>query len=141
MISQGSMAYRAAQAYRSASITVPPLRAVVLLLDGAIAALQLSIVAYQARRFEDSHQQMTRATTILRGLSHHLDTGRGGTIAGQMFTTYNALILACLRSFGRPAMRSDYLRVIDSLADLRSSWDAVAAGANQPVGSKLSVSR
>ena len=42
---QSSMAYRANQAYRSASVAVPPLKAMVMLYDGAITFLQKSLDA------------------------------------------------------------------------------------------------
>ncbi len=73
MMTQSSVAYRANQAYRGAAITVPPLKAVIMLLNGAITFLQRSSQAQQAKRFEEGYEHLTRATAILRGLSHHLD--------------------------------------------------------------------
>ena len=53
MMTQSAMAYRANQAYRGAAVTVPPLRAVIMLLNGAITFLQKSLQAQEARRFEE----------------------------------------------------------------------------------------
>lgn len=116
----------AAQAYRSAAVAVPPLRAVVMLIDGAIKALQSSIAATDLKRYEESHTQMIRATAILRGLSHHLNFGKGGAVAEGLHETYHALIMACLRSFGRKDFAVQYRRIIASLTELRDAWKSVA---------------
>jgi flagellar secretion chaperone FliS len=124
-MTQNAFAYHANQAYRGAAVAVPPLRAVVMLLNGAINFLQKSLDAQEARRFEEAHGNMMRATAILRGLSHHLDSNRGGTVAERLFGTYNALIMACLRAYGGPHMRRNYLRIMSSLAELRDAWSDV----------------
>ena len=124
-MTQSSMAHRAAQAYRGASVTVPPLRAVILLLNGAGTALQQCLQAQEMRRFEEAHERLTRATAILRGLSLHLDQRRGGPVADRLFETYNALILAALRAFGRPHMRQSFHRIMASLTELREAWETV----------------
>ncbi len=126
-MTQSSMAYRANQAYRGAAVAVPPLKAVIMLLNGAAMYLQKSVQAQEARRFEEGHEHLTRATAILRGLSHHLDSVRGGAVAEKLFRTYNSLILACLRSYGRPHMRENIGRIIASIAELREAWEAVDA--------------
>jgi flagellar protein FliS len=123
------MAQFASQAYRGAAVTVPPLRAVVMLLNGAVSCLQKSLQAQEARRFEEGHGHLTRAIAILRGLSLHLDPNRGGTVADQLFATYNALILAALRAYGRPHMRESFQRITAGLLELRDAWDAVDAAA------------
>ncbi|WP_315835680.1 flagellar export chaperone FliS [Bradyrhizobium prioriisuperbiae] len=136
-MTQNSMAYRAAQAYRGVAVTVPPLRAMVMLYNGAIMFLQKSIEAQEARRFEEAHGHMMRATAILRGLSHNLDFARGGAVADRLYDTYNALILACLRSFGRRDVSENYRRIIASLTELREAWEFVARtkdAAKPPVG-------
>ena len=114
--------YQATQAYRTASVAVPPLKALVMLYDGAIMFLQKAIEAAKARRFEESHDCMIRATAILRGLSHNLDFDRGGAVAERLYKTYHALIMACLRSFGRPDASVCYDRIIASLTELRDAW-------------------
>jgi flagellar protein FliS len=117
---------QASQAYRSASVAVPPLTAMVMLHEGAMTYLQRAITAAEARRFEESHNHMIRATAILRGLSHHLDFDRGGGVAERLYRTYQALIMACLRSFGRRDSTLCYTRIIASIGDLRDSWKYVA---------------
>jgi flagellar protein FliS len=129
---QRSTSQQATQAYRTASVAVPPLKAVVMLYDGAIMFLQKSLQAAEARRFEESHDHMIRATAILRGLSHHLDFDRGGALAERLHRTYQALIMACLRSFGRPDASACYRRIIASLTELRDAWKFVAVATTKP---------
>jgi flagellar protein FliS len=119
------MAQRANQAYRGAAVAVPPLKAVILLLNGAVTYLQKSLLAQEARRFEEGHEHLTRATAILRGLSHHLDFARGGALADRLHRTYNSLIVASLRSYGRPHMRQSFQRIIASVTELREAWEVV----------------
>jgi flagellar protein FliS len=124
---QSSKSFQVNQAYRSASVAVPPLKAVLMLHDGAITFLQRSLQAAKARKFEESHDYMIRATAILRGLSHNLDFDRGGAVAERLYKTYHALIMACLRSFGRRDAAVCYDRIIGSLIELRDAWKFVAA--------------
>ena len=126
-MTQSSFAYRANQAYRGAAVAVPPLRAMVMLYGGAITFLQKSVDAQEARRFEEGHDHLMRATAILRGLSHHLDFARGGAVAEQVYQTHNALILASLRCYGKPHARASFRRIMASLAELREAWDYVDA--------------
>ena len=81
--------------------------------------------AQQARRFEEGHACVVRATAILRGLSHYLDSGRGGVLAERLFNTYNALVLAALRASGRPHAGANLQRIIDSIAELHDAWEYV----------------
>jgi len=121
----------AAQAYRTASVAVPPLQAMVLLFDGAILFLRKSVQATEQRRFEDSHGHLLRATAILRGLSHNLNFSRGGALAERLYQTYHALIMACHKSYGRPDAAARYDRIIGSLGELRDAWKQVAASAGK----------
>jgi flagellar secretion chaperone FliS len=136
-MTQNSFAHRANQAYRGAAVAVPPLRAVVMLFDGTIMNLQRMLEAQDAGRFEEAHGHLMRATAILRGLSHHLDMSRGGALAERLFKTYNALILACHRSFGRARARDNFGRIIKSLGELREAWQHV----NMTMANSAPVSR
>jgi flagellar protein FliS len=131
------MSRRAVQAYRGAAICVPPLKAMIMLLDRTISFLRKSMAAQQERRFEESFVELTRATSILRGLSHNLDFARGGALAEQLYNTYNSLILACVRSYGKPQASENFRRIIASLVELREAWEfvdgAVALKSPRPV--------
>ncbi|KYG23957.1 flagellar biosynthesis protein FliS [Bradyrhizobium sp. AT1] len=123
------MAYMANQAYRGAATSVPPLKAISMLLGGAITFLQKSLAAQEARRFEEGHEHLMRATAILRGLSHNLDFAKGGAVAERLFQTYNAMILASHKAFGRPHARASFGRIVAGLAELRQAWEFVDATA------------
>lgn len=127
--------FQAAQAYRSAAVAVPPLRAVIMMMDGAISFLQKSIAANEKKQFEESHGHMIRATAILRGLSHNLNFEKGGEVAENLHTTYHTLIMACLRSFGRSNSGECYGRIIASLTELRDAWIFVSLNATKPARS------
>ncbi|WP_183242030.1 flagellar export chaperone FliS [Bradyrhizobium sp. cir1] len=120
-------AYMANQAYRGTATSVPPLKAVSMLLGGTITLLQKSLNAQEERRFEEAHEHLMKATAILRGLSHNLDFTKGGAVAERMFQTYNALILASLRAYGRPQARESFRRIIAGLTELREAWEFVDA--------------
>ncbi|WP_426441516.1 flagellar export chaperone FliS [Bradyrhizobium genosp. P] len=126
-MTQNPAAYRANNAYRSAAVAVPPLQAVVMLYDGAITFLQKALEAHEAKRFEEGQAYLMRATAILRGLSHNLDFTRGAALADRLYKTYNALIMACLRSYGRPQAKESFRRIIASLTELRDAWKYVDA--------------
>lgn len=121
------MAYMANQAYRGAATSVPPLKAVTMLLGGAMTFLQKALTAQEARRFEEGHEHLMKATAILRGLSHNLDFHKGGAVAERLFQTYNSLILASLKAYGRPHARESFRRIIAGLAELREAWEQVDA--------------
>jgi flagellar protein FliS len=125
-MTQNLNAYHAAQAYRGVSVTVPSLRAIVMLLDGAILCLHKTIEAGENKRLEESHEQLIRATSIMRGLAHHLNFEKGGVLAERLYKTYNSLIMASLRSFGRPDATQRYRKLIGSLTELRDAWNHVA---------------
>jgi flagellar protein FliS len=122
---QSQNAFSASQAYRTVSVTVSPLRAVVMLLEGAARMLKLAIEAGEAKRFEESHSHVVKATAILRGLAQHLNPQKGGDVADQMAKTYHSLIMAALRAYGRPDAPAQYGRIITSLNELRDAWHFV----------------
>jgi flagellar secretion chaperone FliS len=107
---------------------------VIMLLNGAIRFLHKSQQAQEAKRFEEGFEHLTRATAILRGLSHHLDSTRGGAMAERLYQTYNSLILACLRSYGRPEASENFRRIIAGLTQLREAWEFVEASAKAGSG-------
>jgi flagellar protein FliS len=52
-------------------------------------------------------------------------------MADRLYRTYNALIMACLRSYGRPQARDNFRRIIASLVELRDAWKFVEATAGK----------
>ena len=121
------MAYMANQAYRGAATSVPPLKAISMLLGGAITFFQKSLAAQEARRMEEAHEYLLKATAILRGLSHNLDFAKGGAVAERLFQTYNSLIVASHKAFGRPHAPQSFRRIIAAVTELREAWEHVDA--------------
>ncbi|MBR1220955.1 flagellar export chaperone FliS [Bradyrhizobium sp. U87765 SZCCT0131] len=126
-MTQNLNAYRANQAYRGAAVTVAPLTAVVMLFDGVIMFLKRAVEASEAGRFEEGHAHLMKATAILRGLSHHLNMQKGGALAERLFKTYNSIIVASHRAYGRPDAGRLYQKLIKALTELRDAWKSVAA--------------
>ena len=125
MMHSQMMHMAANQAYRGAAVTVPPLKAVSILLAGAITLLQKSLVSQEAGRFEEGHEHLMKATAILRGLGHNLDFTNGGAVAERVYQTYNALILASHKAYGRQHARASFGRIIASLTEMREAWEFV----------------
>jgi flagellar secretion chaperone FliS len=118
-------ANQASSAYRRASTAVPPLVAIVRLLDAAIVNLKQSIEAIEVRKLDVGHSHMTRATAILRGLKYHLDFDKGGALAERVANTYTRLILSILRAYGKPDVVECYKKIILALTDMRDAWLSV----------------
>jgi flagellar secretion chaperone FliS len=123
-------ASQASSVYRRVAVVVPPVVAVVRLFDGAIIYLRRAIEAIEAKRLEEGHNHVTRATAILRGLKYHLDFDKGGVLADHLSRTYTRLILSTLRAFGRPDVVASYKKIIVALTDLRDAWASVARTPN-----------
>ncbi len=119
-------ARRAAMSYHRTSVTVHPAAAVVKLYDGAIVRLQRAILALEARRFEESFDNVSSTVSILRGLSHILDFDRGGALALRLRDMYVRNILALLHSVGKADAAARYQKIAKGLRDLRDAWSEVA---------------
>jgi flagellar protein FliS len=48
-------------------------------------------------------------------------------VAERLFQTYNALILASHKAYGRPHARESFRRIIAGLTELREAWEHVDA--------------
>jgi flagellar protein FliS len=124
-MTQSSFHHRANQAYRTAAVAVPSLKAVVMLLDGAIMYLHRMLEAQESKRFEEGHGHLMKATAILRGLSQHLNFSSGGALPEKLFKTYDSLILTCHRCYGQRDQRENFSRIIKSLGEMRDAWQYV----------------
>ena len=69
---------RAAAAYGQAAQTIPPLRQIVMLYDGAILRLQEAKRAIAENRIEDRHRAVSKAAAIIDALHGCLDFERVG---------------------------------------------------------------
>jgi len=102
-----------------------PRKLVIMLYEGAIAALTKAEVAMRAGRIAEKGQAISKAIQIIdEGLAASLDTANGGQIAAQLYELYQymgrRLLMASLRN--EPAK---LVEVVKLLAELKSAWEAI----------------
>jgi flagellar protein FliS len=122
----------AAKSYLQTNVlTANPLRLVLMCYDGAISSLKLARERYEAEDYEAKSRALQKALDIINELAGSLDMKRGGEVARNLRTLYaymtQALTEADLKR--EPAV---FGRVAGMLAELESSWKALAAGGSEP---------
>ena len=123
-------AYATAQrAYTESSVlTASPERLVVMLYDGAIRFLNQSVAAMHAGARDKAREKMRRAEAIVDELNITLDMSHG-EIPQQLREIY----LFCKRQLHTANVQGEPARieqVSKLLADLRESWEELAAQAD-----------
>jgi flagellar protein FliS len=131
------VAARAAQAYARIGLetgvaAASPERLIVMLYDGALAALNEARLHMAEGRTAPKGQAIGKAIAIVdEGLKAALDTRKGGAIAQQLGELYDyigrRLLLANLRDDARLLDEATRL-----LADLRGAWATLAARQGVP---------
>lgn len=112
-----------------------PHRLIVMLYDGALAALAEADGHLAARRVADQGAQISKAISIIDdGLRASVDPERGGELARQLLDLYDymnrRLLLANVRND-----RTVLAEVARLLADLRGAWVDIAT--RPPVATSL----
>ncbi len=111
-----------AQAYRQFSIQgAPPLRLVVMLYDGTIAALQRAAEAAEGRNIQGKCSHIKRALAILAQLEGTLNFERGGEVALNLKRLYvyaRAQIMKANIENSAEVLQS----LIEKLATVREAW-------------------
>jgi len=127
-------------AYRQCSVQgATPLGLVVMLYDGAIAALNRAITAIESQDISEKCNQLRRAQAILAQLEGTLNMERGGEVARTLkalYTYARAQILKANLENSAEVLRD----VIRNLAAVRESWYAAehqAAGSAPPPSSPV----
>ena len=130
----------AAQAYALIGLetgvaAADPHRLIVMLYDGALAALAEADGHLAARRVADQGAQISKAISIIDdGLRASVDPERGGELARQLLDLYDymnrRLLLANVRND-----RTVLAEVARLLADLRGAWVDIAT--RPPVATSL----
>jgi len=129
---------RGANAYRSVALdsalpNANPIELVLMLYDGALAAIRLAAGHMKAGRIADKGAALSKAISIVdNGLKASLDHNVGGEIAGQLHSLYEYMTMRLLQANLRNDERA-LDEVLRLLADLRSAWaqiGAQGAGAN-----------
>ena len=112
---------------RSAILTAPPERLVVMLYDGAVRFLNQAALALRAGNPRVAWQRMMRADAIINELDLTLDMSQG-EIAGRLRSIY----LFCRRQLIEANRDADAERietVARMLSELRESWNQIATEA------------
>jgi flagellar secretion chaperone FliS len=122
---------RAAAAYGRAAQTIPPVRQVVMLYDGALCRLRESRQAIIEGRIEDRFLAVQKASAIIDGLHACLDIERGGDVAPLLDRMYGyiGLRLQQINIRQDPAICDELIAHLD---ELRRAWNTVADGATLP---------
>lgn len=111
-----------AQAYRQFSVQgAPPLRLVVMLYDGAIAALQRAIDAIETRAIEQKCRQIKRALAILAQLEGTLNFERGGEVALNLKRLYVYARAEAMNANVKNSAEKLHA-LIEKLATVREAW-------------------
>jgi flagellar protein FliS len=109
--------------------TAGPAQLVLMLYDGALAAIGRAQVALAANDIAGSHDELLKSQEIVAELAASLDVTRGGDIATSIGSLYDfcqrGLISANLRKSDEPLPA-----VVEILAGLRDAWLSVIADAS-----------
>jgi flagellar secretion chaperone FliS len=118
---------RAAAAYGRAAQTIPPVRQVVMLYDGALRRLREARQAILEERIEDRFLAVQKASALIDGLHACLDFERGGDIAPLLDRMYGyiGLRLQQINIRQDPAICDE---LITQLGELRRAWNTLAEG-------------
>ena len=101
-----------------------PHQLMLMLFDGALEAMSLTIAAIQNKNFELRSKQNTRSITIINGMRECLDMDAGGELADNLYSLYEYMAQELFRaSFKNDA---ETIRNIQTmLKDIRGSWEKI----------------
>jgi flagellar protein FliS len=101
-----------------------PHQLMLMLFDGALEAMSLTIAAIQNKNFELRSKQNTRSITIINGMRECLDMEAGGELADNLYSLYQYMTQELFRaSFKNDA---ETIRNIQTmLKDIRGSWEKI----------------
>ena len=106
------------------SLYASPHKLVLMLFDGAIEAMSMTIGAIQHKNIEVRAKQSTRAITIINGMRDCLDMEAGSELADNLYSLYQYMAQELFRA----NFKNDYetIRNIQSmLKDIRGSWEKI----------------
>ena len=110
-------------------IAASPHQLIVMLFEGAIAAINTASVHMKADAFDQKGKAISKAVRIIdEGMRASLDKKGGGEIAANLDSLY-AYIIQCLM---RANLRNDPLLLDEALVlltDLKGAWDAIGDSA------------
>lgn len=131
-------------AYKAAMRAAPPLQAVVLLYDTALAHVARAGDAARRKDHETQFKEARRAAEVMNGLNSSLNMQAGGRVAASTREMYLAVCKALLSAVGRRSGAECYDKIFNALRIVRDSWAEIAGMApwrgrapSTPVGDPL----
>ena len=101
-----------------------PHQLMLMLFDGAIEAMSLTIGAIQNDNFEVRSKQNTRSITIINGMRECLDMETGGELAENLYSLYQYMAQELFRASFKNDV--DTIQNIQTmLKDIRESWEKI----------------
>ncbi|MBT3437113.1 MAG: flagellar export chaperone FliS [Oceanospirillaceae bacterium] len=101
-----------------------PHQLVLMLFDGAVEAMSMTMGAIQHKNIELRGKQSTRAISIINGLRDCLDMETGGELADNLYSLYQYMAQELFRA----AFKND-VETIENvqamLKDIRGSWEKI----------------
>ena len=106
-------------------VAASPHQLIVMLFEGAIAAVNAGSAHMKTGAFEEKGKAITKAVLIVEeGMRASLDKKGGGEIAANLDSLYGYIVQCLMRANLRndPALLDEALAL---LTDLKSAWDAI----------------
>ncbi len=101
-----------------------PHQLMLMLFDGALEAMSLTIAAIQNKNFELRSKQNTRSITIINGMRDCLDMEAGGDLANNLYSLYQYMAQELFKaSFKNDADTIQNIQTM--LKDIRESWEKI----------------
>jgi flagellar protein FliS len=101
-----------------------PHQLMLMLFDGALEAMSLTIAAIQNKNFELRSKQNTRSISIINGMRECLDMEAGGELADNLYSLYQYMAQELFRaSFKNDAETVRNIQTM--LKDIRGSWEKI----------------
>ena len=101
-----------------------PHQLMLMLFDGALESMSLTIAAIQNKNFELRSKQSTRSITIINGMRECLDMDAGGELADNLYSLYQYMAQELFRASFKNDIET--IRNIQTmLKDIRGSWEKI----------------
>ena len=101
-----------------------PHQLMLMLFDGAIEAMSITVGAIQNKNFELRSKQSTRSITIINGMRDCLDMESGGELSDNLYSLYQYMAQELFRaSFKNDADTIQNIQTM--LKDIRESWEKI----------------
>ena len=101
-----------------------PHQLMLMLFDGAIEAMSITVGAIQNKNFELRSKQNTRSITIINGMRECLDMETGGELADNLYSLYQYMTKELFKASFKNDV--DTIKNIQTmLKDIRGSWEKI----------------